>query len=242
MKRVAILALFAAAGIANAIVVPNGNQFTEGDGVFGLTSTTAAGRTYQFTIAASQLTGANNLLITGMNFRMNGTATVAWPASNVTYADWDIFVGPGVAPGSMSNTFASNFSGPATQVRNGGWAVNAGAFSVGSSPNAFGPVLGFDTSYHYTGGDLTIEMRFSPQVGVTTQPSLDAVAASGGPGNGWGVNFAARWTANSAGTTGGNGNFLVTQLNTAPVPEPGTLTALGLGSALLLMLRRRKVA
>lgn len=226
--------LFAGAAQAQ-FVVPNSAASTEADGAFFLTSTSTAGRTYQFTIAASQLTGIVGQQLFGMQFRLNNAVTAAWPNVATSFAQWDVFVGPGVAPSAMSNTFASNFSGSPTQVRSGGWSVNANAFSAGSSPNAFGPTLDFTSPYLYTGGDLTIEMRFSGQVGATTQPSFDAVLASGGPGNGWGVDFAARWTGSSTGVTGSNGNFIVTNFI---IPAPSSLALLGLGMGMAIRRKR----
>lgn len=237
MKTVVLVALAAAAVGANAIVVPNYTANTEGDGTFALTSTGATGRTYQMTIAANQLTGAIGLEITGMAFRLNGPGTASWPPVDANFSFWDIYLGPGVDPASMSNTFANNFTSSPTQVRSGPLTFPAGSFTFGSTPNQFGPVITFNTGYLYTGGNLTIEMRFSQQTGATTQSPLDAVAVSGGPGNGWGVDFAARWTGNAQGTSGSNGNFLVTKLEV--VPEPATLTAVGLGVLMLLRRRRR---
>ena len=43
-------------------------------------------------------------------WRLNGPGTAAWPPTATSYASWDIFVGPGVAPSAMSNTFASAHS------------------------------------------------------------------------------------------------------------------------------------
>lgn len=237
MRNLAFIASLAIAGAAHAVVVPNYTAATEGDGTFALTSTAAAGRTFQMTIAANQLTALNGLILTSIAFRLNGAAAAAWPVTNASFTAWDIYLGPGVAPSAMSNTFALNFSGAPTQVRSGGIMFTAGSFTAGSSPNAFGPKIMFDTGYLYTGGDLTMEIRFSQQTGATTQSPLDAVAASGGPANGWGVDFAGRWTGNYAGTTGTNGNFLVTEFQA--VPEPGTLAALGLGALALLRRRRR---
>lgn len=211
MKSLLLAALSVAAVCANAVVVPNYAEASEADGVFFLTATSAAGRTYQMTIAANQLTGLVGRTLTGIRWRNNGATAAAWPPADVSYSNWDIFLGPGVAPSAMSNTFALNFTGAATQVRTGALGFTAGSFSSGSTPNAFGPPIMFDSGYLYTGGDLTIEMRFSAQSGTTTTPSFDAAAAAGGPGNGWGVDFAGRWTASSVGTSGGNGNFLVTE-------------------------------
>lgn len=241
MRGSLFLLALAVCGVASAnVVVPNSLVGTDGDGTFALTSTGAAGRTYQMTIASGQLSGAVGMNIVGMRFRLNAGAA-SWPPANVSYAQWDVFMGAGVAPGAMSNTFALNFTGTPTQVRSGGLAFAANSFPSGGVPNAFGPVISFNTPFLYTGGDLAIETRFSAQVGSTTQSPLDGVLASGGPGNGWGVNYAARWTSSSVGTTGTNGNFLVTELVTQPVPEPASMIALGLG-ALALMRRRRKVA
>lgn len=220
-------------GVARAdVVVPNYTANTEAGSSFFLTATATAGRTFQLTIAASQLTGIVGQSIEAMQWRMNG-GVAAWPPVDANYAFWDIAIGPGVDPASMSNTFAQNFSGPATQVRSGPLTFAAGSFPGGSTPNAFGPAVTFNTPYLYTGGDLTIEMRFAGQTGATTQANLDAVAATGGPG--WGVDFAARWTGNAAGTSGSNGNFLVTNLI---IPAPSSLALLGLSMGLVARRRR----
>lgn len=237
IARGAVCLAFALAGAAGAdVVVPNSLAGIDGDGTFSLTSSAAAGRTFQLTIAASQLTGMVGQQISGLQWRLNGASTAAWPPADTSYATWDIFVGPGVAPSAMSNTFASNFTSAPTQVRSGPAGFTAGSFSAGVSPNAFGPTLAFTTPYAYNGGDLTIEMRFSAQVGPTTQSPFDAVLASGGPGNGWGVDFAGRWTGNMAGVTGNNGNFLVTNL--VAIPAPASLGLLGLAG--LAAARRRR--
>ncbi|MEZ6233285.1 MAG: PEP-CTERM sorting domain-containing protein [Phycisphaerales bacterium] len=225
----ASLFVLAAGSAAQALVVPNGLENTEADGTFSLTTSSTAGRTFQLSMAANQLTSLVGQQITGLQWRLNGAASANWPPVDVSYAFWDVFMGPGVAPSAMSSTFADNFTGAATQVRSGGAMFTAGSFTAGGSPNAFGPALNFTSPYLYTGGDLIIEMRFAQQIGATTQSAFDAVLASGGPANGWGVDYAGRWTGNAAGTTGNNGNFLVTNL--VAVPAPASLALLGLGLA-----------
>ncbi len=223
--------LLAVAAAAHAdVVVPNSAAEVDADGSFLMTSTGTAGRTYQMSIAASQLTNLVGQPIVGLQWRLNGPTAAAWPASDASYAFWDVFIGPGVAPAAMSNTFANNFTGAPTQVRSGPLNIAAGSFTVGASPNAFGPALEFTNPYVYTGGDLLVEFRFAQQVGVSTQAPFDAVTASGGPANGWGVDFAARWTGNAAGVTGANGNFVVTNF-VVPAPAPLAMLALALGVA-----------
>lgn len=242
MKATLIVgALAVVAGAFADGIVPNAFAATEAPSSFSLTSTATAGRTYQMTIAASQLTGMINHNISGLTFRLNNAVTAPWPSVATSFSSWDIYMGAGVAPSAMSNTFASNFTSGPTQVRSGALTFNPGDFSIGGSgttPNAFGPTINFTSNYLYTGGDLALEMRFSAQSGATNQPAFDGVAAAD-PGNGWGTSFAGRWTANSAGTTGGNANFLVTKFTSTAVPEPATMAVLGLGAAALLRRRRK---
>lgn len=225
------------------VVVPGAFATTEAPSTFSLTTTAAAGRTYQYTINANQLTTVIGQDLTGIQWRLNNAASANWPSVDTSWSFFDIYVGPGVTPSAMSNTFASNFTSAPTQVRSGGLVITANSFTfgqTGTTPNAFGTAILFSTPYLYTGGNLTIEMRYSAQVGTTTIPALDGVAASGGPGNGWGVDFSARWTSNSAGTTGANGNFIVTNLlSQTSVPEPSSAIAGLLLTGLLLGTRRR---
>lgn len=239
LKNILTLALLSMTAASFAVVVPNAYAGTDADGAFSLTATATAGRTYQFIIGSNQLASVAGQQITGLRWRLNAAVTAGWPLVDTSYADWEIRVGGGVAANAMSNTFASNFTSGPTLVRDGSHTFTAGSFTSGGSPNAFGPAVMFDSAYTYGGGDLCIEMRFSGQVGATNQPSFDALTASNGPANGWGVDFSSRWTANFAGTSGGNANFLVTDVITQPVPEPATMSVLGLG-ALALLRRRRK--
>lgn len=226
-------------GVAHAdVVVPNSATSTEADGTFSLTATAAAGRTFQFTFAASQLTGIVGQEINGLQWRLGGPGTAAWPAVDTSYAFWDVFIGPGVNPSAMTTTFANNFTGPTTQVRSGPHTFLANSFSFGATPNAFGSTLSFTTPYLYTGGDLAIEMRFAGQVGATNQPAFDALTASLGPGNGWGVDTSARWVSSATGLTGGNANALVTNLVT--VPEPSSMAFVGLSLATVAYWKKRR--
>jgi hypothetical protein len=237
MRVGAILAVLVAAAVTSAqVVVPNGYDNTPANGTFALTATATAGRTYQFMLHSNQLTSLVGQNLNGLQFRLNETITANWPPAGVSFTQWDIFIGPGVDPAARTTTFLNNYSGTRTQVRSGGLTFNAGDFSAAGSPvKPFGPTIGF-SNYLYTGGHLTIEMRFSAQSGTTTVPTFDAVLASSGAP--WGVDFASIWTSNIAGTTGGNANFLVTRLTTA-VPEPATMAALGFGVVALLRRRRK---
>jgi hypothetical protein len=107
---------------------------------------------------------------------------------------------------------------------------------VGGAPNAFGPLITFNTPYLYSGGNLTVEYRFTGISNETSQPSLDAASADVGQGTDYVAQFA---TTNTATTSIGlNGRFVVTRFSSTPVPEPASIAILGLGA--LALIRRKR--
>lgn len=236
MRSVLILAAAAVCASAGAqTVVPNHRAASEGNSNFFLMVSGTTTRTYQLMIASSQLTSLVGQQINGLQWRLDGATTAAWPAAGGTISNFEIRMGAGAAPSAQSTTFANNFSGTPTLVRSGSLTFGAGSFTSGGSPNSWGPNVAFNTPYLYTGGNLTVEYRFTGMPTGTLQPSLDACSADTGQITEYNAMFASTNTA----TTGIalNGRFVVTRFNA--VPEPASMAVLGLGAAALLRRRRK---
>jgi hypothetical protein len=215
----------------SAVVVPNAFENTVGGGSF-LGPLSTAQRTYQLLIDESQLTGLLGQQINSVTWRLLPAATADWPAADVNYADFDIYLGPSVDPSARSLTFALNYAGPQTQVRNGPLNVPAGSFDSGSSPNAFGLPFTFDTPYLYNGGDLLVELRHTGH--GATSASNDAILTANPA---YGTLVSAAWSTSSTATSGSQGNAIITQFGLVPEPASMLVGVVGIG---LLSIRRRR--
>ena len=167
-------------------------------------------RTYQFLINANQLTGLIGQNIDAITYRLPTSATSDWPASDVTFTNYDIYLAQSVAPADRRLTFDSNIVGVKTQVRAGSLTITAGSYTFGNNPNNFGTDIEFDTPYMYTGGHLLIELRHTGFTG--TSRSTEAASTSS---SGYGTDFSACWTGNYTGTSGSQGNFVTVRLNSS---------------------------
>jgi hypothetical protein len=192
-------------------------------------------RTGQLLINANQLTSLVGQNIVAINFRMWTGSTASFPASNATWADYEIRMGPG-GTFPMSTTFATNFAGAPTLVRDGPLSINAGNFpGTGGPPRPFGTVpIALDTPFLYTGGNLALEVRHTGS-NITNNAANDflEVALTTDPQNN--VNFASVTATGNTATTGALATFTVTQFI---VPEPASLSVLAIGA--LATLRRRR--
>ncbi len=234
LRAAAIVSLIAAtSGLAAAQhVVPS--AFAGGGNGSFIGPLANGARTYQLLIHADMMAGMTGQELTGLAFRNGSGATSDWPPSDVTFANYDIFLSGSVNPADRSLVFADNVVGPQTQVRSGSLTIAAGDYSSGNSPNEFGSYIGFGSGWVYEGGNLLIEIRHSGS-GMTSR-AVDAVTASSGPASGYGTLFSAVWQSGYASTDGLQGNFAVTQLRV--VPAPAGMAVMGLG--LLAAGRRRR--
>jgi hypothetical protein len=235
----ALLTLSFAAASAQAVLTVVPNQFAAAEGNSSSSSLFQTGAasmqtmyTESFLAAAGITPGA---VIHGVAYRRNTGGTTG-PAGATTIADYNIFLSRTFdAPLSMTNTFANNVVGPQVQVHSGAITFAANSFPGGGTPNAFGPIVDFQTDYVYTGGSLLFEFRRGVRTGDLTSNNTDVDNTAG-------TQAGARWLFNTSGNTAVTGTLSngghIFQLDYTPVPEPATMTALALGG--LAMLRRKR--
>lgn len=200
------------------VVVPNAYAGTQGTASF-LGPLANAQRTYQLLIRDSMLTSIVGQEIKGITYRLLVSATSNWPASDVTFTNYDIYLSESVAPENRSLVFASNIVGPQKRVRFGSLTITTGSFPSGGSPTTFGAEITFDSAYIYNGGHLLIEIRHTGFTGTST--SVDAISTSTG---GYGFLISACWIGNYSGTSGNQGNFSVIRLTSEPLTSSGNQT------------------
>ncbi len=168
-----------------------------------------AQRTYQLLIRDTLLSSMVGQEITAITFRLLASASSNWPAADITFSNYDIYLSQSVAPENRSTTFANNVVGVQKRVRSGPLTITAGSFPFGGSPTTFGTDINFDSAYVYTGGHLLIEIRHMGFTG--TSASVDAIGTAI---SGYGFLFSACYAASYTATSGAlQGNFAVTRIN-----------------------------
>lgn len=210
------------------VVVPNIYNGVDAPGAFTLFAPSIT-RTYQFIINQNQLTSVINHNILG--FQLRASAAGQSLTTTLTTTDFQVRVGPGVAPAAASTTFAANFSGTPVLLRSGALTMPVG--SSGPNPSFGTFLISFNSPYLYTGGHLTMELRYDGAPNFF----FDA-ATTASPG--WGVDYTNRFASSKTATTGGGPlNHLVVNFVTTPIPEPGSWLLLTSCGTFFALRRRR---
>ncbi len=92
--------------------------------------------------------------ITGLAFRLDvDDAAPVW-----SVPDYQIRLATSLnPPGGLDPNFVNNRGADYTVVRNGPLAYDGSEYPTGGSPNGFGPIIDFQRSFTYAGGDLLLE-------------------------------------------------------------------------------------
>jgi hypothetical protein len=229
------------------VVAPNIYENTEGPGSSNSLIRNAGNpRTVQIIFSATQLTEMVNRNITGVTYRLSNVLPGGYPLVTTTWSQYQIRLGPSVAPASAGTTFADNFLTATTLVRTGPLTVPPFAWQVGSPPNPspWGIEITFNTPYLYTGGNLGLLVTHPGSDNPDQGNSLLDSSGSASPGVGTEyTSFVSNEFNGSSGVSTVFVNVLRFTTSAASVPEPGTialLAASALGLGWVWWLRRRR--
>lgn len=234
MRNALLLILIAGAGVAQAdlIVAPSANTSANGSAdtviPFGEPDDSW---TFQWQLAASQLTAMAGDTITGIGFRL-ATGQFSVPAGTLIGL-WDLELSSAAnALGSLSSTVTSNIGPHATSVFDS--SITLPALTGGTGPNPFF-LISFSTPYTYTGGDLLMTLN------VTNGNLLQELDGNVVDGNGNTVGF----DFGDASTRVGFYDYPITEFQftpatTPPTPEPALLPLLLCGGFALISFHRAR--
>jgi hypothetical protein len=138
-------------------VAPNANASANGNSVQFFILDTNSPITFQWDVAASQLTSLVGLNITALGFRLPGGSSTIGSAIN--FASFNLQLSGSLNPlGSLSSTPASNVAANAVTVYNAPLTIPANSLIGGAGPNPF-YLIDFTTPFLYTGGDLLMTLQ-----------------------------------------------------------------------------------
>ena len=158
--------LFAAIAIAplahsSTVVVPGGFANTEGNSnestSLGFFSNTVQVVYNESVLQAGGLQAGD--VLNGLAFRIGGGPPANRPAPNFSVTNYVVRLSTSEnSAGSLVDTFADNRGADFTEVRSGALTFNAADFDDSNNgqdegPNDFGPVITFDNTFTYNGGD-----------------------------------------------------------------------------------------
>ena len=165
LTNLAAITAIAAFTTAQSVVVPNANATTRGTSQLNTIIRNAGfPRTYQYGINAAELTGIPiGSTITGVSLRFQAFAanTVSWPPADITWTNYDIWVGPATPTATWVADPMQNFSATPQQARSGPMTLDAKVFSnqnlPAPTPNPWAEFFfSFQNQFLYLGGDLAM--------------------------------------------------------------------------------------
>lgn len=159
-----IAAVTASTLSAQSVVVPNANATTLGTGQLNsLVRNAGNPRSYQYGINQGELAAVPiGSVITGVSarFMVFSGNSPSWPLTDLTWTNYDIFVGPANPTASWVADPALNFASAPQAVRTGPMTLDANVFTnlaVTGTPNPWAEFyFDFQTPYLYLGGDLAM--------------------------------------------------------------------------------------